>query len=418
MSSRFFEVEKGFLHNGAAILAGQGLPGTGDSAEVGIGSVWLNTSDGSFYIKKANGSGFDKWKRIILENELSLGSWREPVVVADFTSTTIPSGTPGQSITVDGIEIVDGNRVLFAGTTDVGQRNIWIYNQLTGTFVEDENAESVGDIVYIKEGTHAGKTLIFNNQSSWVQISSSELSEQGYIRSFIGKDIQGNELPSYSSVNFVANGDNLETAIGKLDLNLKQISDNLSAEITNRTNSETLLQNEIDNINIGAGLDNGTYFPNLSTNYISTATSLKSADDLLDAQLKSVEDFTQYLDKRLNQARTEVSVSNVTSEIIIDSVDTKTVSLTKWIVFVEGSALADKTNKKSFEVLAIHNGTATSDATEVDYTQYAVLNLGSINGLSVSVNIEGTGSSQKMNLIASSIMAVDIKVIREVILNY
>lgn len=40
--------------------------------------------------------------------------------------------------------------------------------------------------------------------------------EDGYIQTFIGK-AAGSDLPAYSSNNYVANDDSLETAIGKLD---------------------------------------------------------------------------------------------------------------------------------------------------------------------------------------------------------
>ena len=47
------------------------------------------------------------------------------------------------------------------------------------------------------------------------------------------------------------------------------------------------VQSELDNTQSGAGLDaDGGYTANASTNYISTATSLKSADEKLDAQVK------------------------------------------------------------------------------------------------------------------------------------
>ena len=48
------------------------------------------------------------------------------------------------------------------------------------------------------------------------------------------------------------------------------------------------VQSELDNTQSGAGLDaDGGYTANASTNYISTATSLKSADEKLDVQAKA-----------------------------------------------------------------------------------------------------------------------------------
>lgn len=51
------------------------------------------------------------------------------------------------------------------------------------------------------------------------------------------------------------------------------------------------LQSELDATQVGAGLEtNGSYKVNASTNYISGATSLKDADEKLDAAIKAVED--------------------------------------------------------------------------------------------------------------------------------
>jgi hypothetical protein len=44
--------------------------------------------------------------------------------------------------------------------------------------------------------------------------------EFSQIRTFIGKDSEGNNSPSYSSSNYISNGNNLETAIGTLDTSL------------------------------------------------------------------------------------------------------------------------------------------------------------------------------------------------------
>lgn len=51
------------------------------------------------------------------------------------------------------------------------------------------------------------------------------------------------------------------------------------------------LQSEIDAVEAGAGLnEDGSYSANTSANYIDNATSLKNADEILDAELKRVED--------------------------------------------------------------------------------------------------------------------------------
>lgn len=65
------------------------------------------------------------------------------------------------------------------------------------------------------------------------------------------------------------------------------LQDNIDQEILDRTNADSALQSELDSTQSGAGLEtDGSYSANVSTNYISSATSLKNADELLDTQVK------------------------------------------------------------------------------------------------------------------------------------
>ena len=71
---------------------------------------------------------------------------------------------------------------------------------------------------------------------------------------------------------------------------------NFSAYVTSNNGALATLQNEVDRIETGAGLEaNGTYTANASTNYLTTATSLKGADEALDAKLKETRDLVDTL---------------------------------------------------------------------------------------------------------------------------
>lgn len=60
--------------------------------------------------------------------------------------------------------------------------------------------------------------MYFYNGTVWVKYADdSSYAELAYLRAFMGKNAEGNEMPSYSSTNIVANSDSLETAVGKLD---------------------------------------------------------------------------------------------------------------------------------------------------------------------------------------------------------
>ncbi len=424
MSLSFFEVERGFLHNEAALIAGAGAPsGSGDSSEVGIGSIYQDTSSGDLYIKNSAGAGSDKWTRLAGSNEVASSiSWREPAVVIDDSSTSLPTSTAGTNITVDGVEITDGGRVLFSAISGGAGPNVYVYDNSLGVFTEDANAETAGDAVYIQEGTGAGKVYNFNG-TAWVQSQQASLDELGFIRSFVGKSGDGNELPSYSSTNYVINGDSLETAVGKIDAQAKTNADAISQEITDRSDADTLIQGELDDTQSGAGLNaDGTYSATGGANYISTATSLKNADNLLDAQLKSTQDDLDTLETsfatasaKLDRARTETAQSAVTTATTIDSALVDSVAACKWTVYVQGNATGDASNKQVVEILATHDGTSAADATQTDYNVYAKLRIGNLAGLQFSVDVSGTGSAQTMRLRVQSTTAVDVKATRELI---
>ena len=65
------------------------------------------------------------------------------------------------------------------------------------------------------------------------------------------------------------------------------LTNSLNAEVVNRTNAESALGLRIDNVNTAAGIVGDVYAANKTANFISTATSLVSADNLLDAALKT-----------------------------------------------------------------------------------------------------------------------------------
>ena len=91
---------------------------------------------------------------------------------------------------------------------------------------------------------------------------------------------------------------NLVAAINEVDGNLdaevaraksaeQANTDALNAEVARATTAEGNIQAELDNTQVGAGLDeNGNYVADDTTNFIATATNLAGADKLLDTQVK------------------------------------------------------------------------------------------------------------------------------------
>lgn len=422
MALSFFNVERGFLHNNAAIIAGAGAPsGTGDTAEVLIGSTYQDTATGDLYVKKVAGAGAENWERLAVTGDITNQlSFREPAHVAGM-ETSLPTGTAGSTVDIDGVTIEDGHRVLFKMLDS--NPNVYTYDLATGTFVEDNNAATAGDMVYIVGGSSGGQTFSYNG-TGWVLSNQSNLEEQNFIRTFVGKGSEGSELPGYSSNNYVLDGDNLETAIGKLDAQADQNADDIVSEATIRANTDSALQDEIDDTQTGAGLNaDGTYSANSGSNYLTTASSLKSADNLLDAQLKSTTDNLESLETtvnaataKLDRARTETDESAVTLATTVDSIACDIAAACKWIIHVQGNQAGEQNKKQVVEILATHDGSSSSDATDTDYTVYSKLRMGgNLQGLSFSVDVSGTGAAQVMRLRVSSTASVDVRATREVI---
>lgn len=437
--SDFFRIERGLeLDDLVQYLQGTGAPGTTiDTNAALVGSVYTDNADGSLYTKITAGSGTVRWQKMASETYVNNAvgatvSWREPVVVRENVATTLPTGTPSMAIMVDGVSITDGQRVLFSAISGGNGKNIYTYNQTTGVFAEDANAETSGDATYVQNGTAAGKTYVYNG-TDWVLTDQASLDEEGYIRAFVGKDGVGNEMPNYSSNNFVVDGTSLEAAISSLDLelgpnvslgnfvdpadkvntNIQSLDTQLGANVAAGNHispANTTHQNiqELDT-QIGAELLNGNFIsandqlsvaitsldselgPNVSNgNFILAANkinqNIQALDNEIGAQVTSagvilntntVNQNIQALAGELAEVTTEVTVTNVTS---IQTVDSVTSMAAKWLVFVE--LVSDTTRTYATEVYALQNGVSS------DYTKYATLRIGTaIPGLNITVDL-------------------------------
>lgn len=317
-------------------LTGAGVPNSADTDAAPIGSLYLNSqSDANLlnvWYKHTAGTGTNKWsllasKDYVDANSNAVSSWREPAVVIDNSSTTLPTSTPASTIDVDGVTISDGQRVLFSALTGGNGKNIYIYDQASGAFVEDSNNESTGDAVYIQDGTFAGYTYIFDG-SNWQLLDKNAIDEINFINTFIGKDAFGSESPTYSSTTQVTQNGSLEAVIGELD-----------AEIGNDPASNTIIT-DTDTVN------------------------------------QNIESIANYVEGQ----SLATSNTNITTQTTVDSV----VALAaKWLVRVIVNG--DSTRVRAYEVFATHDET-----TNVDQTEYAVLALGTApSGLNITVTVSG-----------------------------
>jgi hypothetical protein len=218
MAQQFFNVYRGLeLDDSVVYLTGAGQPGSStDTSSAQIGSIYTDTAADAnglqIWWKHAIGSGTDKWSQgastaFVAATAAGI-SWREPVVVSDVTSTTLPLID-----VVDGITILAGQRVLFTALTTNPNVYIW-----SGTaWVEDTNLATPGDAVLIEKGTRADQQWIFDTNTGWFQFGGSTIAELDYVRAFVGKDTAGSNYPNYVSNNIVVDGQDLRLGISQLD---------------------------------------------------------------------------------------------------------------------------------------------------------------------------------------------------------
>jgi hypothetical protein len=465
MSLDFFRVDRGLqLDDTTTYLTGNGSPGTSsDTIAVVVGSVYTDQADGSIWTKILSGAGTDKWQKLASETYVNnaLGatvSWREPAIVRNSVITTVPSGTAGSPVVVDGVSITDGGRVLFTAIAGGAGPNVYIYNQTTGAFVADSNTATSGDALYVQQGSDAGKTFIYNG-TSWVQSDQSSLDEEGYIRAFIGKATTGNVMPTFTTNNFVVDGQSLRLAISALDAEFGanvalgnwispsftvnqnlQILDTKLGPNFGTTNHLLSLATSTVTANLavldglfGPSLIAGSYVtagqaafpaiqaldiaigPNVANgNFIFSANKVQQNIQSLDNEIganvtnggtvlasNTINQNIQALDSVVTAATKTTSVVNVTSATLIDAIPAATLDVTKFFVFVEEAA--NPGNRYATELYVLCDGTS------VDYTKYATLRLGSsIVGLQVSAVVSGGNVSVQV----ASTAAVNVKVRR------
>lgn len=182
--------------------------------------------------------------------------------------------------------------------------------------------------VYIKSATGSGA-------DKWAETSTGGdvtglATEDGYIRSFIGKNAAGSETPDY-----------------------------------------------------GAAVE-----------YVGQNVSLEAAVTALDAGLA--------------KARHVTTNAAVTTAVALDSVLVDSYDMVRWLVHAKDNSGAVRV----VEVIATHDGTTTTDATNVDYASYGKLKIGTMAGFAVTVSLTGATTAQVMRVMVESTSAVAVKVMR------
>lgn len=424
MAQQYFEVERGFKTAGAVIIAGSGAPDgvTGDNGSADKGSIYLDTLNGSFYFKKDKSNSADDWIKAASASDLTNASWREPVVTIDELTTVLPTGTPGADWTSADtvpVTVTDKDRVLFTGLTDGNNLNIYTYDKTAGTFTETPNEATVGDFVYVGGGNELGVSYVYvdldGGGNKWVKTNKSETDELASIRNFIGKGVTGSDTPTFDTTNYLAAKNDLEAGIIELDAQIKENEDGLATELQDRADQDDIIEASV-------GLDvDGNYVVEATSNYISTATSIHDATVLLDTQAKANADEIIRVEEKvdanreiIDRSHLEVAATNVSTETVIDTVVVDDATVVNWTVYVQDSVSPQ--NRRAVKITAMHNGTTASDANEVEYNKYSIVQSGTeISGLTITVDQSGTGAAQVMNLKVAAAGDVDVASVRETI---
>lgn len=396
-----FEVRGGINVAGAHLISGDGVPGGsgGRPDEAVKGSIYLDTTNGNFWIKKQDGAGTAKWSRVQNQDDMNaamLGlSWREPVRLYDHTVyadlTAAEAAVNGG--TIDGQPVAEGDRILFDNIDGVA-KNAYLVTGAPGsgaTLVEDGNQASKGDALFIQDGTEAGSQFVYSG-SGWVLQGKASATEIAAIRAFIGKGSDGNVMPSYGSEQVVTDGQALDVAISNLDA---EIGAAVAApqSRTIGTISDQAINRNLEALDDAIGADP-------TGHYLSAGFTINQNLSALDAIL--------------TDGRYETGLDGVTTLQILDAVKVDEVAAAQWMIHAR--LVSNPSHVLTAVCHALHNGTVAADATKTKDTLYAKMDIdGGFGGFDAVVDLSGSGVSQVMRLGVTCDHAIDVRAVRYVL---
>jgi hypothetical protein len=182
------------------------------------GKVW--SSDGSVFTDTTESLTAGTTDNTILKWDAGTSAWVEET---DFTVTD-----SGLATAADGFTASGGDIVATAGNVTAGGGTVTAGDSDTAGTVDIKTGTGAGVILTssaahtLEVGTAGSDNGIIENlanPTSGKQASNKDYVdlEDGYLRSFTGKNAAGSETPTYSSTNYVTQSASLESAIGELD---------------------------------------------------------------------------------------------------------------------------------------------------------------------------------------------------------
>lgn len=190
---------------------------------------------------------------------------------------------PAFSVTASGLATANGYNSTFNGATTVKAAlealDSAIFAMLDGSTV---NLDQLAELVSAYEDMDADVFKMVEGMFGFTgMVSTPTLNADGVANEVIAF--------SYSGTNYLNSAATLKAADILLDGAIKVNFDAIAAEVVRATGAEVALGNRIDAVNTAAGISGDAYTANASMNYIATASSLKDADEKLDAALKAEE---------------------------------------------------------------------------------------------------------------------------------
>ena len=384
-----FTVEKGLqivpanADVGVSIISGAGVPGgdVGEQDAAEVGSLYLRTT-GQIYKKIASANLASDWEN--MQNvDLSLFAFRSEHVVAATGDVAPASGAvinltsspfgDDDAPALSAADFIVGDHIIFGvgGTPKLMRVSVVASPSITVVDATLPIANNNGFMVenFLPDAPDG------QEKQALVMMSAGSIIKLGDVNWNFADGI--NLAASYAAQNGVISSvDSVNSAIEKLD--------------GNQQDMQTTLGVAQGAVNLGA----------FSGQVIPDNQNVKQALKALETEIE-------------NGGRSgSVGITTITT---IDQVLVDDVAVAKWYVEIEKSSAPG--NKVGMEVLAIHNGTASSDASAKDETVYAKLKVGSNFNYTLSVVLSGVGAAQALQLKVASteIGGVTVKAYREVV---
>ena len=233
-----------------------------------------------------------------------------------------------------------------------------------------------------------GSTMLKLADVDWNFATGIELSS-GYTSG--SGDISSSDTVESAIEKLDGNVDNLTSAVGvsQGDTNMGTYTGSLINDNESAKQNIQQLESEAEAIRTLSGTSSGdTDLGTFPGGIIADNEDIKGA-------LEDLEGAIEALPVPVSGEVTGITTITTINTFLVDSFDSA-----EWeiVVFEE----ATPANKKSLKISAVHDGTASADATDFDRSTFARNRVGSNFNAAFSIDLNGTGTSQTMRLRCSS----------------